>query len=69
MARSGMQGVAVKKALKALILLPLSAATAYARTVARWWPSAGFAWTDRAYELTRDAKATVSHPQSGGGRT
>ena len=67
MARSGMQGVAVKKALKALILLPLSAATAYARTVARWWPSAGFAWTDRAYELTRDAKATVSLPQSGGG--
>lgn len=56
----------MKKALKALILLPLSAATAYARTVARWWPSAGFAWTDRAYELTRDAKATVSHPQSGG---
>ena len=61
-----MQGVAVKKALKALILLPLYAATAYARTVARWWPSAGFAWTDRTYELTRDAKATVSHPQSGG---
>ena len=56
----------MKKVLKALILLPLTLANAYARTVARWWPSAGFAWTDRAYELTRDANVTVSHPLARG---
>ena len=67
MARSGTQGVEVRKALKALILLPLTLATAYARAVARWWPSAGFAWTDRAYEITRVAKATVRHQQPAGG--
>ncbi len=57
----------MKKALKALILLPLALATAYARAVAKWWPSARFAWTDRAYGLTREAKTTVRHLLPGGG--
>ena len=56
----------MKKALKALILLPLTLANAYAYLVARWWPAAGFTWTDRAYEITRDTKVTVSHSLAGG---
>lgn len=60
------QGEDVKAVLKAIILLPLALANAYAHAVARWWPSAGFAWTDWAYAIVRDAKVTVHHPRAGG---
>ena len=56
----------MKKVLKALILLPLTLASAYAKLVARWWPSAGFTWIDEAYLMTRNATVTVSHQKSDG---
>ena len=56
----------MKSVLKALILLPLRLADAYSRAVARLWPSAGFAWTDLAYGITRDSKVTVRHSTAAG---
>jgi FkbM family methyltransferase len=66
MAHSSSQGEDVKSVLKALILLPLRLAGAYSRAVARLWPSAGFAWTDLAYGITRDSTVNVHHPSAAG---
>jgi FkbM family methyltransferase len=66
MAHPGSQGEDVKSVLKALILLPLRLADAYSRAVARLWPSAGFAWTDLAYGITRDSRVTVHHSTAAG---
>jgi FkbM family methyltransferase len=65
-ALTGSQGEDVKSVLKALILLPLRLADAYSLAVARLWPSAGFAWTDLAYGITRDSRATVRHSRADG---
>ena len=56
----------MKSVLKALILLPLRLADAYSRAVARLWPSAGFAWGDLAYGITRDSRVTVHHSTAAG---
>ena len=56
----------MKSVLKALILLPLRLADAYSRALARLWPSAGFAWTDLAYGITRDSTVTVRHSTAAG---
>jgi FkbM family methyltransferase len=66
MAHPGSQGEDVKSVLKALILSPLRLADAYSRAVARLWPSAGFAWTDLAYGITRDSRVTVRHSTAAG---
>ena len=56
----------MKHFMKALILLPLTIAGVYVRLVASWWPSAGFAWNDRAYARARDVTADVVHPGPNG---
>jgi len=56
----------VKAVVKALILLPLRLTSAYADAVPRWWPSAGFAWTDLAYGITRNSRVTVRHSSAAG---
>jgi FkbM family methyltransferase len=66
MAHPRLQGEDVKSVLKALILVPLHLADAYSRVVARLWPSAGFAWTDLACGISRDARVTVHHSTAAG---
>lgn len=51
----------MKRFVKALLLLPIAMASAYARLVARWWPSAATSWSDRAYAQARDLTTEVVH--------
>ena len=51
----------MKRFLKAFLLLPLAIAGAYARGLSRVWPSAGTAWSDRAYARSRSLTAAVVH--------
>ena len=56
----------MKSVLKALMLVPLRLASVYSAAVARLWPSAGFAWSDLAYGVTRDSRVTVHHSTAAG---
>lgn len=52
----------LKNALKALLLLPLRLAAAYAGALSRRWRGFGIAWGDRTYAQNRELTADVSHP-------
>ena len=56
----------MKRFLKAASLVPLTLASAYARTLARRWPSVGLTWSDQAYVQARDRTAHVVHPHPAG---
>ena len=56
----------MKRFLKAILLLPLLLAGAYARAVTRVWPSAGYYWSDRSYAQARALSTAVTHPRPGG---
>ena len=53
----------MKNLLKGILLFPLRVAAAYSRILARYWPSAGFAWLDLSYPQIRDAVTLVTHRQ------